>query len=111
MKTKLGLVAMLFAGTLPLAAAAADPVRPPATDPVRPPAADMPPAGNPGMSGSGGAPTNTAPIFQQLDRDGDGQISKEEARRSADALARFNALDTDRSGGISAAEWQAGEKH
>ena len=51
----------------------------------------------------------TPPMFKELDRNHDGQISQSEAKRSADVSARFSALDTDKNKQISSSEWQADE--
>lgn len=87
MKSKLSLAAMLIAGSLPLTALAADPA----------------PAGAAGMDA-------VPPMFKQLDSNKDGQISMEEAKRSAETSAAFAAIDTDKNGKLSLAEWTAHEK-
>lgn len=103
MKSKISVVALRLTGTLPLAAISAEP--------TRPPAADAPPASTaPAMPDSATPKSDSAPMFKQLDRNGDGQVSKEEAKRSADAQSRFSALDADGNGSISLAEWNASEK-
>ncbi|WP_168224899.1 hypothetical protein [Azoarcus sp. DD4] len=103
MKSKISLVALLLTGALPLAAIAAEP--------TRPPAADAPPASTtPAMPDSAASKSDSAPMFKQLDRNSDGMVSKEEAKRSADVQARFSTLDADGNGSITLAEWTAAEK-
>jgi hypothetical protein len=73
----------------------------------------MPPGSSPrdsaGAMGRPGAEPSVSPMFQQLDTNKDGQISREEAKRSADTTANFDAIDTDHDGLISPAEWKAAE--
>ncbi|TVO58769.1 hypothetical protein [Denitromonas halophila] len=90
MNSKLSLAALLIAGSLPLAALAANPT--------------------PATPASGSGTDAVPPMFQELDRDKDGQINKEEAKRSADASASFASIDTDKNGKLSVAEWTAHEK-
>lgn len=87
MKSKLSLAAMLVAGSLPLTVLAADPA----------------PSGAAGMDGA-------APMFKQLDTNKDGQISMDEAKRSAETSAAFATIDTDHDGKLSMAEWAAHDK-
>lgn len=95
MKSKISLVALLLTGALPLAAIAAD----------APPASTAP-----AMPDSAAPKSDSAPMFKQLDRNSDGMVSKEEAKRSADVQARFSTLDADGNGSITLAEWTAAEK-
>jgi len=99
MKRKLRLNTLLLLAALPLGALAAEPPMSPAG---AKPAAD--PAASQGMG------ANPAPMFTQLDANHDGLITKDEAKRSADTIARFDKLDTNHDGKISTAEWAAGNK-
>lgn len=45
--------------------------------------------------------------FQKLDKNKDGMISKDEAKRSKDMSAHFDDYDTDHDGRISVSEWKA----
>lgn len=69
----------------------------------------------PGTSPRNGTFPNTSsapaipPIFIQLDTNKDGFVERDEAKRSADTTARFEELDIDRDGRLSASELQAGE--
>jgi len=134
MKRKLTLTALIVAAALPLAAAAqgygggqgASPSRdttPSGTTPATPatpgaagsPATPATPATpvSPGeRMGTGTSATGDtgATMFKELDRDKDGQVTKDEAKRSADVQARFNALDANHDGKVSMAEWTAGNK-
>lgn len=56
---------------------------------------------------SGGA-ASIPTQFRQLDRDKDGMISRNEAKRSKDMAGRFDQMDTDRDGQLSVSEWQSG---
>ena len=91
MKRQTSLATLLLIGALPLAAIAAD-----ATQPTQ--------------QGSQSVKEETPPMFQQLDTNHDGYVSKEEAKRSADLTARFNQLDTNHDGLISAEEYKKGEQ-
>ena len=82
-------VALAAAFALPLAANAAGTERP-----------------SGGMSsGSGGS----TPSMKQLDTNHDGSISKEEAKKSSTVSKRFNQLDKDNDGKLSATELNAAE--
>lgn len=48
------------------------------------------------------------PMFQQLDANHDGYISRDEAKRSADVSARFVKLDTNHDGKVSVEEFIKG---
>lgn len=93
-RTRLATLCVVLAA-LPLGAIAADPA--PATSGT--PAA----ATTPGTTAAG---AQAAPIFEQLDSNRDGVVTKDEAKRSADVTARFKELDADRDGRISAAEFR-----
>jgi hypothetical protein len=124
MKSTISLVALLLAGALPIAATAAEPAKHPAMEPG--PATSQPAAGDaaepakhpamePSPATSQPAPgdagrTEVPPRFKELDRDKDGQISKDEAKVSAEIEARFETLDSDRNGKVSLIEWAASEK-
>lgn len=49
-----------------------------------------------------------APMFDALDTNHDGYVTRDEAKRSADVTARFKELDTDRDGRIAASEFTHG---
>lgn len=83
MKRKHTIGALCILGTLPLTALAADP-------------------------GVPAAPSQTPAMFEQLDANRDGAITKAEAERSADLKARFDKLDANRDGKISAQEYAKG---
>ena len=50
-----------------------------------------------------------APMFDALDTNHDGYVTKEEAKRSADVTVRFKDLDTNHDGRISASEFTHGK--
>jgi Ca2+-binding EF-hand superfamily protein len=83
MKRKAAIATLCILGTLPLTALAADPGVPAAT-------------------------SQTPAMFEQLDVNHDGAITKAEAERSADLKARFDKLDTNHDGKISAQEYAKG---
>jgi len=117
MKRKLTLTALVMAAALPLTVFAQggggtyqDATKPSprmeAQDPKGSPDAPVTPGTaptSPGMSG------DTSSMFKELDRDKDGQVSKDEAKRSADVQARFDQLDSNRDGKVSMTEWNAGK--
>lgn len=109
MNPKMSLVTMLLAGTLPLAAVAAEQMKAPAA--VEREAVQGQPA-TPGTQAppAGGAQSEVPSMFKELDRDGDQQISKDEAKRSAEAQAKFKSIDADGDGKLSLAEWNAQAK-
>lgn len=49
--------------------------------------------------------------YSKLDTNGDGSISKDEAKADADITANFDQLDTDKNGSLSDAELKADEKN
>lgn len=94
MKRKNAIATLCILGTLPLTALAADPAAPAG-------------AGAPGTANPA-ATSQTPPMFEQLDANHDGSITKAEAERSADLKARFDKLDANRDGKISAQEYAKG---
>lgn len=54
--------------------------------------------------------TNANTLFRQADRNGDGQISREEAAAVQGLSEVFDQLDSDRSGGLSPEEFARGLK-
>lgn len=102
MKNILVALALAVAGAMSVTATAAEPARTPSTTQpgAKAPAGVAPEAGR----------TEVPPMFKELDQDKDGQISREEAKRSADVQANFDAMDTDHNGKISLIEWIAAEK-
>lgn len=132
MKNILTVLALTVAGALPVAATAADPAQPatpaqratpaepgpktPSATPAAPatPAQPASPAGDAKGVMQGVPPeagrTELPPMFRELDQDKDGQISKGEAKRSAETQASFDSMDTDRNGKISLIEWGAADK-
>ena len=77
---------------------------------VVPAAENTPATTDSGRSAATGSPAAVPPMFKELDKNHDGQISQTEAKRSADVSARFSAIDTDKNKRISLHEWQADEK-
>lgn len=101
MKSTISLVALVLAGALPIGAMAADPPKSPAaTDPAPMPAQPAPDVGK----------TEVPPMFKELDQNKDGQVSKDEAKRSAEVQTLFDSMDSDRNGKISLVEWNTNEK-
>ena len=49
--------------------------------------------------------------YATLDKNGDGNISKEEAKADPALSAKFDALDNDKSGSLSTTELSAGHKN
>ena len=94
--TRHTLATLILLAAMPLAATAAD------TTPTAP---------DSGRSAATGSPAEAPPMFKELDKNHDGQISQTEAKRSADISARFSAIDTDKNKQISLHEWQADEKN
>ena len=100
MKTILSLVALALACALPIGASAADPAQ------AAPATGTPAPKAMPAEAGK----TELPSMFKELDQNKDGQVSKEESKRSAEVQARFDAMDTDRNGKITVAEWNMAEK-
>lgn len=109
MKRKLTLTALVLAASLPMAVLAqgggyqdSPPAQPKGTQGE----STMPDA-----SGTTGAKSgDTSSMFKELDRDKDGQVSKDEAKRSADVQMRFDELDANRDGKVSMTEWNSSPK-
>lgn len=93
--TRHTLATLILLAAMPLAATAAE------TTPTAP---------DSGRSAATGSPAEAPPMFKELDKNHDGQLSQAEAKRSADVSARFSAIDTDKNKQISLHEWQADEK-
>lgn len=119
MTRHIALAALFLAGALPMARAAdtgsagmptaggaASDIYRPAGDPAPADASSGTAAGMAGRIGQDPVP----PMFRELDQDKDGQISRDEAKRSADTTARFEEIDVDHDGRISAAEWIRAEE-
>lgn len=92
---KISLATLLLLGIQPLCAMSAE-ITPSAGNPE---AESIPPAIH----------EQPAPIFDALDTNHDGYVTKEEAKRSADVMARFKRLDSDRDGRISPREFTHGK--
>jgi hypothetical protein len=96
MRRRVTLSTLLLIAALPMAALAADPKAPAANEaPI-----DMPATSAGSTAGSS--------LFNQLDSNHDGSISKEEAKRSAEVSATFDSLDANHDGAISASEYAKG---
>lgn len=127
MKRKLTLTAVILAAGLPMAAFAQGGTYPDSTRPNpqtgtqgatdgAPATGTRGPTSSPGTTGSGTTGTGTvggastdAAMFKELDQNKDGQVSKDEAKRSADVQTRFDDLDKDSDGKISMTEWNSGK--
>jgi EF hand domain-containing protein len=111
MKTALSIVALVLAAALPLGASAADATKStPAmgtgsTTGQTTPSQTMPSATTPAELGKPEVP----PLFKELDKNRDGQVTRDEAKRSAEILSTFDSLDTDHNGKVSLLEWNAAE--
>lgn len=97
MKPNISLATLFLLATMPLGAISAEATPPSAGSPATrsAPATPAPPA----------AKDQPAPIFDALDTNHDGYVTKDEAKRSADVTARFKELDTDHDGRIAASEF------
>ncbi|HJV93067.1 MAG TPA: EF-hand domain-containing protein [Azonexus sp.] len=93
--TRHTLATLILLAAMPLAATAAEPT---------------PSVPDSGRSAATGSPAEAPPMFKELDKNHDGQISQAEAKRSADISARFSAIDTNKDKQISLTEWQSDEK-
>ncbi|HJV28605.1 MAG TPA: EF-hand domain-containing protein [Aromatoleum sp.] len=102
MKTALSIVALVLAGALPLGASAADATK---SAPAMGTGSTTPSPTTPAELGKPEVP----PMFKELDTNRDGQISRDEAKRSAEILSTFDSLDTDHNGKVSLLEWNAAE--
>ena len=69
------------------------------------PSQTMPSATTPAELGKPEVP----PLFKELDKNRDGQVTRDEAKRSAEILSTFDTLDTDHNGKVSLLEWNAAE--
>jgi len=97
MKRNISLATLLLLGALPLGAIFAE---------ARSPSAGSPPTQSAVAEPMSPTTKNQpAPIFDALDTNHDGYVTKEEAKRSADVTARFKELDTDHDGRIYASEF------
>lgn len=95
MQGKSSCATLFFLAALPCGALAAEPA----------------PAGGPPARETPAAPAAKAwmpPLFEQLDSNRDGYVTKEEAKRSAEVTARFKELDSDQDGRIGTAEFTKG---
>lgn len=97
MQRKSSFAPLFFLAVLPCAALAAEPAPSPAGSP---PGKEAPAAP--------AAKEQTPPLFEQLDTNHDGYVTKEEAKRSAEVTARFKELDSDQDGRIAAVEFKKG---
>ncbi len=112
MKRKLTLTALVLAASLPMAVLAQGGYQDstPRTDSAQPKGTQGG-AATPDAAATPGAKSgDTSSIFKELDRDKDGQISKDEAKRSADVQTRFDELDANRDGKVSMTEWNSSPK-
>lgn len=92
MTCKVSINTLLLLAALPMSALAADP----ATSGANEAPIDMP---------ATSAGIKVDPLFNQLDSNHDGYVSKEEAKRSAGVTASFDSMDSNRDGAISASEF------
>lgn len=105
MQSKMRLSTLILLGALPLAGFGADygsPQNPP-TSGVIGGQIDTPSASGLNRDQTGDVPRE----FRRMDKDKDGMISRDEAKRSKDTMAQFDTLDADHDGKISLSEWQA----
>jgi hypothetical protein len=71
--------------------------------------AQQQPAATPTTPADTTTATDTAwPEFSTLDTNGDGYVSKDEAKSNAALAAKFGELDTDKNGSLSSSEYQKG---
>lgn len=97
MKYKIDFTTLLLSALLPFGAISGEPTQPPPTGTLPKDAATAP-------AGKDEVP----PLFKELDRNRDGYVTKDESKRSADVMARFNDLDADHDGKIAAVEFKKG---
>lgn len=114
MKRKLTLTALVMAASLPMAVMAQGTggtyqgTSPSPRTETTQPKGTTDGTTTPGMSGTTSGDTSS--MFKELDRDKDGQVSKDEAKRSADVQARFDQIDANRDGKVSMTEWNSSTK-
>lgn len=94
MRCKFSIGSLCLLATLPMSALAADP---------QPADANQPPIDMPATSA--GVKADSPPLFNQLDSNHDGYVSKDEAKRSADVSTRFDSIDINLDGKISPSEF------
>jgi len=71
--------------------------------------AQQQPAATPTAPADTTTATDTAwPEFSTLDTNGDGYVSKDEAKSNAALAGKFAELDTDKNGSLSSSEYQKG---
>lgn len=97
MKPKFTLATLCIAAALPLGALAAEPTT-----------TGMPETRNTPVPAASGGTQEAAPLFEQLDANRDGFVTKAEAKRSAEVTSRFKDLDADGNGRISSEEFKKG---
>lgn len=71
-----------------------------------PPEQTTPPAEQTAPADSTMATEGQWPEFTTLDANGDGYVSKDEAKANAQLTAQWDALDADKNGALSSAEYQ-----
>src|SRR5262245_14814518 len=76
-----------------------------------PPKTDTPKTDTPQTSTTDNAADNQWPDFATLDKNGDGSISKDEAKAQSLLASRFQEIDRDADGKLSAAEYNGARKH
>ena len=99
MKFKTTLAPLFLLLALPLGAISAEPAKP---APAGPAAKDAAPAPAPPVADA------PMPLFKELDSNHDSYVTKDEAKRSAEVIARYKELDADRDGRISGTEFKKG---
>ena len=94
MRCKTSISSLCLLAALPMSALAADP---------KPMDSNQPPIDMPATSA--GVKADSPSLFNQLDSNHDGYVSKDEAKRSADVSTRFDSIDANMDGKISPAEF------